>query len=242
MAGMYRLSDRELEGYLRVRITGMWFQKRVIDDGAAIFEKYADQTRPALAVFERSKDHQKPHVHLAFAIKGKTPFPKAKQAVRTFMNRLGYKGNKSEHYVKEGTPNLMDTHFTYLCKGVTEKPFGEVIIVRCTDYFTYAVINERNRIFWDVNKDIKIRAAKKRKKDPVSPSDAIFLIVKEKFGEFTNPTETELIDITCEWFCQNKKLMNPFYMKSALNHVSYRLDPHSNRMEQLKNEMRFKNF
>lgn len=239
---MYRLSDKELEGYLRVRISGMWFQKPVIKDGAAIFDKYADQTRPALAVFERSKDHKKPHVHLCFAPKGKASMTKVKQAVRTFMNRLGYKGNKSDHYVKEAAPNLTDQHFTYLCKGVTEKPFGEVIIVARTDYFTYAVINERNRIFWDVNKDIVERAAKKRKKNPVSPSDAIFLVVKEKFGDYTNPTETELIRITIDWFLHNKKLMNSFYMKSVVTHVACRLDPDSNRIQQLMNEMRFKNF
>lgn len=233
-----RLLTSELEGYLRVRITGMWFEKPVIADGKLIFDKYADKTRPALAVFERSKDHKKPHVHLAFVPKSRITV----QAIRSFVNSLGYKGDKANHYVRQGAPKLMNNHFTYLCKGITEKPFGQLKVVGRSDYFTDAVIDERHRTFWDVNQDIADTVAKKRKRQPVSPSDAILAVVKEKFGEFANPSETQLIDITCEWFANNKKLMNSFYMKSVITHVAYCLNPHSNRIEQLKNELRFKNF
>lgn len=233
-----RLLTSELEGYLRVRITGGWFQKRVIDDGKRIFGKYADQTRPALAVFERSKNQQKPHVHLAFVPKPRI----TAQAIRSFINTLGYKGDKSQHYVKQGAAKLMNNHFTYLCKGVTEKPFGKLKIVARSDYFNDAVLDERHRTFWDVNKDIADNVVKKRKRQPIAPSDAILAVIKEKYGAFANPSETQLIDITCEWFAENKKLMNSFYMKSVITHVAYCLNPHCNRIAQLKNELRFKNF
>lgn len=199
----------------------------------SLLEKYIDQSVPYLVVRELGEDKQNPHRHYAFRCIGKM------QALRQWLVRNGLKGNES-YSLKAGDPEKMDTHFDYLCKGTgTGKEDGPDVILRHED-FTDAVIDERHQVFWKKSQEIGDRKAKRKREEPASKM--ILAICQQKLEHDprkSSISEDELIDITLEWYKKNKWSMNVFQMKAVVNYVSYCLNPDSNRVELMKQQLKF---
>lgn len=189
-----------------------------------------------LVVFETGEDGKNPHLHIAGTLKdGKTI-----QSLRTFFNRHGIKGNEA-YSLKKGIPEKMDSHFTYLCKGVNAKTPPQVLI-RHPD-FTDAVIAQRHEVYWQVNSQLP---KKKRKTESVTAAaDQIALLCKQRIAhsKAESLSEDEIIDIAVAWQHANRKTLNDFFLKSVINHVTYTLKGmNCNRMEQFRNKLKYNNF
>lgn len=195
--------------------------------------KYVDKSVPYLAVRELGKDDKNPHRHFAFRCIGKM------QALRQALVRVGFKGNES-YCLKAGDPEQMDAHFDYLCKGTgTGKEDGPDVVVAHED-FTKAVIDERNKVFWKKNEQFAERKTKRKREEPAAKQ--ILAICQQKLEHDSKKlaiSEDELISITLEWYKKNKWSMNVFQMKAVVNYVSYSLNPDSNRVEMMRNQLKF---
>ncbi len=198
---------------------------------SGLLDRWIDQDHPYMIVFETGEEHDNPHFHAAGTLKS------TDQAVRTELNRCGYKGNKAYKFTA-GDPELMDSHFDYLCKGEgTGKEDGPCVLFAHPD-FTPAVISERNKIYWKVN--AQLPKSKNKRSNAGSLSDMVLKVCRQKI-EHGPPSlsEDQLIDITLEVAHRRSGVLNAFHLKSVVNHVAYSLNPDSNRVALLKNAMKF---
>lgn len=204
-------------------------QARIVN---LLLEKYVDKSVPYLCVFETGEDDKNPHWHFAFRCIGKM------QALRQCLGRNGFKGNES-YSLKAGDPEKMDTHFDYLCKGTgTGKDDGPYVVFG-HEYFTDAVIYERHNTFWKKAQEIADRKPKRKREEPASKMILAICQQKLEHSGKSSISEDELIDITLEWYKKNKWSMNVFQMKAVVNYVSYCLNPDSNRVELMKQQLKF---
>lgn len=198
-----------------------------------LLEKYIDKSVPYLCVHETGENDENPHWHLAFRCIGKM------QALRQWLGRNGFKGNES-YSLKAGDPEKMDAHFDYLCKGTgTGKEDGPNVVFG-HEYFTDAVVYERHNTFWKKAQEIADRKPKRKREEPAAKM--ILAICEQKLEHDRQKSaisEDELIDITLEWYKKNKWSMNVFQMKAVVNYVSYCLNPDSNRVELMRNALKF---
>lgn len=218
------------DNYVLLRITESAPAASLYD---SLFEKYVDKSVPYLVVRELGEDDENPHRHFGFRCIGKM------QALRQWLGRNGLKGNES-YSLKAGDPKKMDTYFDYLCKGTgTGKEDGPHVLLRHKD-FTDAVINERNQVYWKVNQEIAERQPKRKREEPASKM--ILAICQQKLEHDPSKlaiSEDELIDITLEWYKKHKWSMNVFQMKAVINYVSYSLNSNSNRVELMRQQLKF---
>ena len=223
------------ENYVCLRIN----KKDDDEDHLSVFEsvyqlsKYIDNDVPYLVVFETGENHENPHYHATFRLIGKM------QAFRQFLIRKGFKGNEC-YSLKAANPEKMDAHLDYLCKGTgTGKEDGPHVVLAHKD-LTDSVIKERHDAFWKKNQEIADRKPKRKREEPASK--LILAICKQKLEHDSSKlaiSEDELIDITLEWYKANKWSMNVFQMKAVVNYVSYSLNPQSNRVDLMRNQLKF---
>lgn len=215
--------------YVLLRLT----EATLPEDFFSIFlEKYVNQTVPYLIVHETGKDNENPHFHCAFSRIGNM------QTLRQFLIRLGLKGNQS-YSLKVAKSDQMDAHFNYLCKGTgTGKEDGPDIRFR-HERFTNAIVNQCHNRYWEKSKEISERKTKRKREEPASKEILAICRQKLEHGPKLALSEDEIIDITLEWYKNNKWSMNTFQMKAVVNYVSYCLNPDSNRVAMMKNALKF---
>ena len=178
---------------------------------------------------------------------GYLPHGKTLQSLRTFCNRIGIKG-RGAYALELGIEEKMDDQFTYLCKGdcVNSEP---KIIHRSPD-FDVTVVAERHQIYWQVNAELP---KKRRKKVAINATDAISRLCFDRMSHNGGHKllEDEIIDISVDWIHKNRKTLNDFYLRSLINHVAFTVNKgedqtgngwDSNRMEQLRNKLKYQTF
>lgn len=214
-----------------------------IESALAVCLGNMDKAQPYLVVRETGENDENPHFHFS----GTLSNGQSIQSFRTRLNRLGIKGNEA-YSLKKGDAQKMDSHFTYLCKGANVEAKPE-IIARSPD-FDDTVIAERHELYWEVNAQLP---KKRRKKEPVAAADAISRICFDRMSHNGGRKllEDEIIDLSVDWIHKNRKTLNDFYLRSLINHVCYTVNKgeddtgnpwDSNRMEQLRNKLKYQSF
>lgn len=225
--------QQSFEGFVCLRLTDTPRARLTEELLATIEAKYVDKTRTHLLVHETGKDKDNPHIHATFALIGTV------QAFRTALNRLGFKGNGC-YRLEVADPKQMMSHFQYLCKGDgTGKEDVPNVGLRSED-LTDSVIDEAHQIYWQVSKELSERNPKRKREEPAAKQ--ILAICVQKLEHDPSKlaiSEDELIDITLEWYKANKWSMNVFQMKAVINYVSYSLNSNSNRVELMRQQLKF---
>lgn len=225
--------QQTFENYVCLRLTDTP-SARLTEELLSIIEtKYVDKTRTYLLVHETGKEKDNPHIHATFALIG------TMQAFRQALNRLGFKGNGC-YELKASIPEKMMSHFQYLCKGDgTGKEDRPKIGFRSED-LTDAIIDQAYKIYWQVSQQLSERNPKRKREEPAAKQILAICVQKlEHDPQKSSISEDELIDITLAWYKANKWSMNVFQMKAVVNYVSYSLNPDSNRVELMKQQLKF---
>lgn len=215
------------------------FTKEYLDIGSPEFklfyEKYVVEEAFHLVVSEDGEEGKNPHFHMFFKTVVRM------QAIRTHINRkLSLKGNEA-YSLKSADGDLCFDHVKYLCKGTgTGKGDGPDVEFR-HPALTDVVIEELHQAYWDSRTAFERISGKKRKKN--DPAGAQILKICKQILDH-NPKksailEDELIDITLKWYSDNKWSMNTFQMKAVVNWVSYNLNDNSNRVELMRQALKF---
>lgn len=176
-------------------------------------EKYVDEEIRFLCVREVGENGNNPHYHIAFASKVKT------QAIRTWINRTAWKGNKN-YSLKTGSEDLLERQFDYLCKGKSADDMPE--IVARSDDFDDSVIKERHDRYWVNNKAYNAVSGRKRKTDAAtSVGQQIYDICKQRPGGI--PSEDQVIEIAMRWYINHKFSMSVYHVTNVVNWVMGKL-------------------
>lgn len=199
-----------------------------------LLDDYFNKEEPYMIVRELGKDNKNPHYHLAGTLLEILPGSDSKsddprtEFLRRRVKALGWKGQKYQAWGL-GKPDLMDSHFDYLCKGSgTGKQDGPHVIRRHPD-FTDAVIAQRHEIYWKVNARLPKEGAKKRKRNA---SEEILTMCRERNIQSTE--HGKIFDQVLRYYCKHVKYLQPIYVKNLVHQTSIYLNPEGNTAEVLR--------
>lgn len=216
--------------YVCLRITD---QNAPVDILDTVFAEHVDDTREYLVVHEVGEGTEKPHSHSLL------PLNKSLEAFRLALNRLGLKGNEV-YSLKKADPDKIDSMVDYMCKGTGTGSSDAPKVVRKSPFFGDDVISTAHHRYWAVNAALRENKRKKRKRDDPAAVQILELCENLAAREDKAVSEDDIIDVTLEWYKGNKFCMNEMQMKGVVTWVSYNLNDESNRIQMLRNALKFK--
>lgn len=217
-----------------VRITERLSQLQDTHFIGGLLNDYFDQEKLFLVVRELGEDGNNPHYHIAGSLIDVLPGSDSKsddartEFLRKKVKTAGWKGQKYQRW-GTGDPDLMDSHFDYLCKGTgTGKEDQPHVVFRHPD-FTDAVIKERNKVYWKINAALPKKGTKKRKRNA---SEEILTMCRERHIQATE--HNKIFDQVLRYYCKHIKYLQPIYVKNLVHQTSIYLNPQGNTAELLR--------
>ncbi len=211
--------------YVCLRLTDEYVPDDIWD---IIINDHVDYSRSYMVVHEVGEETEKPHSHSLL------PLNKSINSFRNWLKRQGIDGN--EKYSMKKASEKINEMFDYMCKGLGTGQLDKPDVTHRSPDIDDEMITTANMRYWAVNAALREGKRKKRRRD--EPAGVQILEICKNKG--APVFEDEIIDYTLKWYAENKYSMNAMQMKAVVTWVSYCLNDESNRIEMLRNELKFK--
>lgn len=218
---LLRLTDDPIQAQSGLKVSDI-----LID----VVEREVNTVYPYLCVRETGKDDKNPHIHFAFSPSSTDSL----EAVRKRIQR-NWKGSKALwsgnecHELKLGIPEKLDSHFDYLCKGITSCKEDPVEILFRHSDFTDAAVEERKCTYYKVAETIPGQKGKRKR------ATAVQEIYEACVARNILSHQIDLIEDEAHHFYRRSfKYLDPRYYRNLIHTVSVYLDPDGNTRERLR--------